>query len=325
MSTYEKKEKPPVQEIYRIAGKNNPAGMLSDVSIKKCFGVDSCGNNKGINIYDDRDTLRAIDGNPEYLFSFDKQVKEASADLRIDPVYRCFKNGISEVEFNSKLQECDYSNCCEGSFGSKILIKPHEVIIAKTLETVALGKQFVAFVHGRQSLARLGVLIHCGADFIHPGYTGKIPLQIVNLSNREIWIDPKEAVCQITFFMMNEPSSVAYNERPGARYSQEMQEINEESNSKGHKMSGGNSSKRNSKEIPLEFATSIVIPILITIACTLFIVPILQTVFFDMKLGDVFARMLSTPMTIIFGVLSFLAAIGIFFFTAIKKTVGRKR
>lgn len=81
-------------------------------------------------------------------------------------------------------------------------LKPHEFILAKTLETVDFpinGSEicYSARVEGRSSLARCGILVHFTAPTIHAGFQGTITLEIINLGPHDFLLSPEMSVCQL--------------------------------------------------------------------------------------------------------------------------------
>jgi dCTP deaminase len=50
---------------------------------------------------------------------------------------------------------------------------------------------------GRSSLARTGLQVHFTAPTIHPGFTGTIALEMINLGKIPLTLRPGSRVCQL--------------------------------------------------------------------------------------------------------------------------------
>lgn len=69
-------------------------------------------------------------------------------------------------------------------------LRPGQMLLARTYEAFNMPPDLAGRLAGRSSYARLGIAIHCGADHINPGWKGRMPLQLVNLSPRTIRFSP---------------------------------------------------------------------------------------------------------------------------------------
>lgn len=92
----------------------------------------------------------------------------------------------------------------------RITISPGGAIIGLTKEDVSLGKDIGALLNGRSSIARHGLIIHATANMVCPTWSGRIALEILNLSPNTIAIRPGMRVCSLAFFMMAENSQLDY-------------------------------------------------------------------------------------------------------------------
>lgn len=119
-----------------------------------------------------------------------------SADIIIDPS----KKDIKIAELLQGIER-PMKKRSDGNY----LLRPNSFALAKTKEFVELptdGK-IAAWVEGRSSLARLGMGIHVTAPIIHSGWSGRITLEIFNIGNFNIILNPNELViCQLVFETM---------------------------------------------------------------------------------------------------------------------------
>lgn len=86
------------------------------------------------------------------------------------------------------------------SIGESYTLSPNEFILGSTLERIELplsDRCLAARVEGRSSLARTGLLVHFTAPTIHPGFTGTIALEMINLGKIPLTLRPGLRVCQL--------------------------------------------------------------------------------------------------------------------------------
>jgi deoxycytidine triphosphate deaminase len=100
-----------------------------------------------------------------------------------------------------------------------ITLRPNEMILARTYEKFTIPKEFAGKIEGRSSFARMGLMIHCSADFINPGYRGHMPLQLVNTGQTPIRIRPFLPICQLVVVRLLTTPKVAYGDPSiGSKY-----------------------------------------------------------------------------------------------------------
>lgn len=80
---------------------------------------------------------------------------------------------------------------------------PGECMLASTIERISLRPWVVARVEGKSSWGRRFLMVHSTAGFIDPGFTGRITLELVNLSQCPILLTVGEPICQISFAHMD--------------------------------------------------------------------------------------------------------------------------
>lgn len=80
---------------------------------------------------------------------------------------------------------------------SGFILHPGDFVLGCTQEYVELGPQLVAFLDGRSTTARMGLLIHVTAGLADPGFKGQITLEIKNLENFAIELAPGIGIGQL--------------------------------------------------------------------------------------------------------------------------------
>jgi dCTP deaminase len=94
--------------------------------------------------------------------------------------------------------------------GDSVRLEPREFILGTTLERVTLPNNLVARIEGKSSLGRLGLLTHCTAGFIDPGFDGTITLELYNLNPSPIILRPGLPICQLAIMNMDAPVERPY-------------------------------------------------------------------------------------------------------------------
>lgn len=87
--------------------------------------------------------------------------------------------------------------------GDKFLVHPGDFILGATLEFVSLPRDLMAFVEGKSSIGRTGLLI-ATATQIAPGFHGVIVLELANTGTVPLEIKPGMAIAQLVFQTMSE-------------------------------------------------------------------------------------------------------------------------
>lgn len=83
-------------------------------------------------------------------------------------------------------------------FGSCIVIHPHQFILAQTLEYIRLPSDLMAYVAGRSTWGRLGLIVATAVG-IHPGFAGNLTLELRNLGETPLTLYPGQTIAQLFF------------------------------------------------------------------------------------------------------------------------------
>ena len=125
------------------------------------------------------------------------QVGPASIDLHLGDRFRVFEKtrDVLHIRENADYRETTRSVRLtrKGSF----LIMPNELVQGVTEETLSLPATLSGRIEGRSRFARLGLLIHLSSGFIQPGSTGRVVLEILNVSPLPLALHPGTAICQV--------------------------------------------------------------------------------------------------------------------------------
>lgn len=80
--------------------------------------------------------------------------------------------------------------------GDRVVLHPHQFILGETLEFVRLPNDLMAYVVGRSSWGREGLIVATAVG-VHPGYAGIVTLELRNLGELPISLYPGIAIAQL--------------------------------------------------------------------------------------------------------------------------------
>lgn len=96
-------------------------------------------------------------------------------------------------------------------------LSPTEFVLSRTYESVRIPYDLIGLIEGRSTYARVGLSMHQTAPWIHPGFRGRITLEMRNSGPLDIALTPLiDKPCQLTFFRLTSAveAAVAYGARP---------------------------------------------------------------------------------------------------------------
>jgi deoxycytidine triphosphate deaminase len=107
----------------------------------------------------------------------------------------------------------------------EIIIKPHDFILGETAEGVSLADDLCGLIEGKSGRARHGLIVHCTAPHIAPGWgmapplvpdgpkqpnPKRITLEIVNLGNVNLRLRAGTAIAQLMLMPTGQPAQAGY-------------------------------------------------------------------------------------------------------------------
>src|SRR5262249_3057734 len=87
-------------------------------------------------------------------------------------------------------------------FGQRIIIHPHQFILAATLEYIRLPMDVMAYVIGRSTWGRLGLIVATAVG-IQPGFAGTLTLELRNLGEAPLSLFPGQIIAQLFFHKLD--------------------------------------------------------------------------------------------------------------------------
>lgn len=140
--------------------------------------------------------LKLIKSGEVAINPFDeKNVGPASIDFHLSNTFRIFK--WSDKNFVVD-KEVDYHKVTElVTVDDSLTLLPGKSVHGITAESLTLPKNLCGWIQGRSTLARIGLMVHVTANFIHPGMHGHQVLEMTNAGPMALTIKVGIPICQI--------------------------------------------------------------------------------------------------------------------------------
>lgn len=127
------------------------------------------------------------------------QVGRGAVDLRLGTEFlllrRTRKPGLNPGK-DSQLELDELQERVVVPFGEELWLHPRHFILAATLEFLRLADDLCAYVVGRSSWGRLGLVV-ATAVFVHPEFHGCLTLELVNEGDSPICLSPGARIAQL--------------------------------------------------------------------------------------------------------------------------------
>jgi dCTP deaminase len=112
----------------------------------------------------------------------------------------------------------DYTKKTVVKEGKPFVLKPGAFVLASTIEWVEIGPALAGRLGGRSSLSRLGISVHQTAGMFHPGWYGRVVMEIKNLGPAKVLLWPGTRVCSMAFEQVSQEVEVPYSQKPDNKY-----------------------------------------------------------------------------------------------------------
>lgn len=134
------------------------------------------------------------------MLDIDEQVGDGSIDLRLGTDFLISRHfGGSGIDPTDKAVDQELVAAQERlvlPLGRSLWLHPGQMILGSSLEFVHLPHDCAAYVLGRSSWGRIGLLV-ATAVFVQPGFAGSLTLELVNESDTPIKLHPGLRVAQL--------------------------------------------------------------------------------------------------------------------------------
>ncbi|MCY0880503.1 MAG: dCTP deaminase [Firmicutes bacterium] len=148
----------------------------------------------------------------------DSQIQGASLDVRLGTEFILLKRSAGGPIDPVNMEEIspDYQERVQIAVGDRMILHPNQLVLGVTLEFLRLPSDLMAYVIGRSSWGRLGLMV-ATAIMVSPGYRGSLTLELANLADTPIYLYPGTRVAQLVFHTL-ETSSNQYGRRQENKY-----------------------------------------------------------------------------------------------------------
>lgn len=124
-----------------------------------------------------------------------KDVGPASIDFHLDKTFRVFRQVKEIFHIKDKVDHTKVTKLIE--INDHLILLPGQSVHGITVENLSLPNDICGWIQGRSTMARVGLMVHITANFIHPGTVGKQVLEMTNAGPMPLAIHPGIAICQI--------------------------------------------------------------------------------------------------------------------------------
>lgn len=150
-------------------------------------------------ILSDRSIKEAIKAGKIVIDPFvEENVQPASVDLRLANKVLVFQNSTTPY-IDLKNNVGDLMEEVKIPTPEPFILHPNEFVLGSTFESVSINDEFVGKIEGKSSLGRVGLLIHSTAGFVDPGWSGRLTLELANVSRLPITLYSGMKIGQIAF------------------------------------------------------------------------------------------------------------------------------
>jgi dCTP deaminase len=136
-----------------------------------------------------------------------EQVRGGSIDVRLGQEFILMKRSahgpIDPLEIDEAFK--DYQQSVRVPVGSKMILHPNQLVLGATLEFLQVPNDLMAYVIGRSSWGRLGLIV-ATAVMVSPGYRGSLTLELANLGDTPVYLYPGTRIAQLVFHTLTAPS-----------------------------------------------------------------------------------------------------------------------
>lgn len=165
-------------------------------------------------MFSDVDIEDAIAEGDIKIIGPDLYIGPASVDLHLDNKMKCLSI-TRQVALDSSIDNSDAFESYDG--WDELIIHPGGFYVLSTVENITLANGIAGFVHGRSSLARIGLNIHM-AGFVDPGFSGNVTLEVTNFTGVPIILKKNMRIGQMTFIRTESMSRTPYNLKKDSKY-----------------------------------------------------------------------------------------------------------
>lgn len=137
-------------------------------------------------------------------------VKRNSYLLRLgDQFRRIDSEGVVDTADGSSME----SHAGHAFTNDNVLVSGNHLILASSLEAIAIAPNLVGVLSGISNVARLGVLVHAASEFINAGYgreeRSRVVFELATIGGRKVRLWSGTPICHLAFIRMERASEFA--------------------------------------------------------------------------------------------------------------------
>lgn len=170
-------------------------------------------------ILSDRDIKHYLKSGKLVIEGFDeKNINAGWVELSLGDEFRVFKT-ISQpyIDVRNPVDHTEAHKLNDEPF----IIHPHEFVLGHTKEIIKIPSDLAAYVDGRSSLGRLGIVVHVTAGFVDPGFSGRLVLEMTNVGKMPVALHKGMKICKLVLFKLSSEAEIPYFLRKDAKYNQQ--------------------------------------------------------------------------------------------------------
>lgn len=133
----------------------------------------------------------------------EEALESASYNVTLHDQLRVFMEGLNEIDIASVARDANaiagITRVVDMNAAGYYLLKPGELVLGMTEETIKLPPNVAGHLQGRSRFARMGLMVHVTASFLQPGIENRQVFEIFNASRNAIKLRPGVQIAQIIF------------------------------------------------------------------------------------------------------------------------------
>ncbi len=144
------------------------------------------------------------------------RIQAGWVDLSLGNEFRVFK--ITSQPYIDVRNVGDHTEQLIQDDDKPFIIHPGEFILGQAKERIELPDDIAAYVDGRSSLGRIGIVVHVTSGFVDPGFRGRLVLEMTNVGKMPVALHTNMRICKLVFFKLSSAAERPYYMRSDAKY-----------------------------------------------------------------------------------------------------------
>ena len=165
-------------------------------------------------VLSDTDVIKALESGEISITPYpdlETQLGACSLDLRLGNEFRVFERTRNAfIDPRGEIDWDSFTRVVTISEDQPFIMHPTELVLAATVEEIALPPHILGRLEGRSSLGRLGIIVHGTAPLFFPGFHGRCVMELGNIGPMPVALYPNMRICSFTFEKLSSPSSRPY-------------------------------------------------------------------------------------------------------------------